>query len=92
MFTKFKTSNITNIIHKNFSIFQKIRKFTKSAEYKSTEGLSSSKNPDDIKVEYDRPKQQNNPTKQFKSKTGLTSEELRVLKNLPKETISKFHK
>ena len=99
MFTniQFKTlnitnkTNITNILTKNFSIFQKIRKLTKSKDYKNTtESISGTKHPDDIEVEYDRPKNEKESKKnKSKSKNGLTAEELLVLKNLPKETVSK---
>ena len=99
MFTniKFKTlnitnkTNITNILTKNFSIFQKIRKLTKSKDYKNTtESISGTKHPDDIEVEYDRPKNEKESKKnKSKTKNGLTAEELLVLKNLPKETVSK---
>jgi hypothetical protein len=116
---KLKTLNITNtyfkfpisisnsnsnIIRKDFSIFQKIKKLIKSEDYKSTSdsfSASGIKNPDDIEVEYDQPnkeskkEKENNKNKNKnkinsnKNSKGLTAEELLVLKNLPNETVSK---
>lgn len=96
MFIKLKTLNnklkfSSNTFNsKDFSIFQKIKKLTKSAEYKNTESINSQRNPDDIEVEYDRPDKTQNKKKQKKSYKGLTPEELTVLKNLPNDTISNY--
>lgn len=84
MFTRIKFLK-RNAIIKNFSLFSKIKQHNKSDELAVSEAYNSFKNidQDNIFPEYESEK-----NKVKKSGKKLTPEELEILKNLPKQTIS----
>jgi len=81
-----------SLLIKNFSLLSKIKKHGKSEEISTAQVFQNLKNPDDLKIEIENePKIINSKKEKFnKNPKALTEEELEILKNLPKETISKF--
>lgn len=89
MFTKVNIFR-KNLLFKNFSLFSKIKKHSKSEEVAGAQVFQNLKNPDEISIEIEEPLNENlAKAKNKKSSKGLTERELEILKNLPKQTISK---
>ena len=90
MFTKVNIFR-KNFLFKNFSVFAKIKKHNKSEELASNQPFKNMKSPDEINIEIDETnKFPSNKKINKKDSKILTERELEVLKNLPKETISKI--
>lgn len=89
MFTKVNIFR-KNLLFKNFSMFSKIKKHSKSEEVAGAQVFQNMKNPDEINIEIDDSANENlaKANKNKKSSKGLTERELEILKNLPKETLS----
>jgi hypothetical protein len=90
MFTKVNIFR-KNLLFKNFSIFSKIKKHSKSEEVAGAHVYQNMKNPDEINIEIDdSPNDNLYKANNKKSSKGLTEKELEILKNMPKETISNY--